>query len=255
MIVQDTASVFSGGFNSFGQRAGEAGTLTVKDNATYDVAARLNIGDVNSAGTLNISGNALLTIRSFFVAKVGYATGVVNQTGGTLIAGNTPTGEWSIGGNNPESSAAVGTYHLSGGLLNTVAQNFQVGATARERINISGSGQAQGTGFIGLGRFYGSTGTASISGNGSWNANPGGAGQNYFIVGEVGSGILNVADNGTLTAKNLSLAHNGGDWGGESNWRNGGSAKHRTGGRDPGWHPIWSDECAGGADGRLWRRL
>jgi autotransporter-associated beta strand protein/T5SS/PEP-CTERM-associated repeat protein len=210
LIVQDNAGVFSGGFTSIGQRAGEVGTLTVKDNAAFNVANDVNIGDVNAAGTLNISGNALLTVRSFFVGKVGYATGVVNQSGGTLIAGNTPTGDWSIGGNNPESSAAVGTYHLSAGLVNSLGQNFQVGRYGTGTLNISGTGQAQGTGFLVLGRFHGSTGTASISGSGSWNANPGGAGQNYFIVGEVGSGILNISDNGTLTARNLSLAHNGG---------------------------------------------
>src|SRR4030095_9355786 len=52
-------------------------------------------------------------------------------------------------------------------------------------------------------------GVLNMSGTGSWNANPGGTGANYFIVGESGTGTLTLNGTGSLTAKNLSIAHNG----------------------------------------------
>jgi fibronectin-binding autotransporter adhesin len=87
--------------------------------------------------------------------------------------------------------------------------NFQIGRNGIGEYNLSG-GTVSGTGFHAVGRFVSGVGTLNISGTGSWNANPGGTGTNFFIVAESGTGTLNVSGSGLLTAKNLSIAHNGG---------------------------------------------
>lgn len=211
LVVQDDASVYTSSWTSIGQRQGENGTLTVKGNAKYDIAADFNVSDVNSKGTLNIADKALLTVKSLYVGKGGYSDGTVNQTGGTLIAGNTPAGDWNIGGNGAGDSAATGTYNLSGGVLDPGAQNFQVGRWGTGTLNISGTGAAKGTGFNVIGRYNTGTGVVNISDNGSWDTtNAGAGGQAFLIVGESGAGTLNISGNGSVLAKSLSLAHNGG---------------------------------------------
>ncbi|MES2707220.1 MAG: autotransporter-associated beta strand repeat-containing protein [Verrucomicrobiota bacterium] len=211
LVIQDSASVYTSQYASIGQRQGENGTLTVKGNGVFDIAADFNISDVNSRGTLNIADNATVTTRTLFVGKGGYSEGIVNQTGGTLIAGNTPAGDWLIGGNGAGDTAATGTYNISGGTLNAGAQNLQIGRWGTGALNISGSGAVSSTGFNVIGRFNTGTGTVNITGNGSWDTTAAGTGgQSFLIVGETGAGTLNVGGNGSVLAKSLSLAHNGG---------------------------------------------
>ena len=210
LIIQDSAKVFTGTFSSFGQRQGESSILTVKNSGIFDISADFNIGDVNAKSVLNISDSALVTVKSLFVGKGGYSEGLVNQTGGTLIAGNTPTQEWNLGGNGAADTAATGTYNLSGGTLNLLAQSFNSGRWGTGTLNISGAGAVTGNGWNVIGRFHTGVGTVNISG-GTYNANAGGTGQTFMIVGEEGTGTLAVSGTGIVTAKSLSLAHNGGN--------------------------------------------
>lgn len=211
LVVQDTASVYTNQYASIGQRQGENGTLTVKNNGVFNIAGDFNISDVNSKGTLNIADSAVVTVKNLFVGKGGYSDGTVNQTGGSLLAGNTPTADWSIGGWTAGDTAATGTYNISGGTLNSGAQNFQVGRWGSGTLNISGTGAVSGTGFNVIGRYNTGTGTVNITGNGSWDTTAAGTGgQAFLIVGESGAGTLNVGGNGSVLAKSLSLGHNGG---------------------------------------------
>ncbi len=211
LIIQDSAKSYNGTFVSVGQRQGENGALTVKNNGILDVAADFNVGDVNAKGVLTVSDSASLVIKSFYVGKVGYAEGTVNQTGGTISAGNTPTAEWNLGGNGATDSASLGTYNLSGtATFSPLAQTFQVGRWGTGVMNVSGNAQVTGTGFHATGRFNTGVGTLNLSNNAIYNVAPGGAGANIYIVGEVGRGNLNISDSAALTAKNMSIAHSGG---------------------------------------------
>lgn len=208
VILQDNAGFTTGAFCSVGQRVGEEATLTLRDNAIFDIAADFNIGDVNGRGTLNLADNANLRTRSWFIGKAGFAVGIVNQTGGTVVQSNTSAGDWNLGGNTAGDPAATGIYNLSGGLFDAGPRNYQIGRFGIGTMNVSG-GTAQGTAFQVIGRFGTGVGTLNLSG-GLYDAVPQGIGALYFIVGENGRATLNVSGTGILRARNLSLAHNGG---------------------------------------------
>jgi autotransporter-associated beta strand protein len=204
MILQDTATFYTGAYTSIGQRVGEEGILTLKGSATYDISADFNISDVNSKGTLNVADSATVNTKTFFLGKGGFSVGILNQSGGTINAANTPTGDWNIGGNTAGDPLTQGTYNLTGGSFNAGAQNFQIGRYGIGTLNMSG-GTAVGTGYHVLGRFHTGEGTLNLSG-GSYDS----SGQAWFIVGETGRGTLNVSSAGELKVRNLSIGHNGG---------------------------------------------
>jgi autotransporter-associated beta strand protein/T5SS/PEP-CTERM-associated repeat protein len=214
VIVEGDGVINTGATNSFtsvGQRIGEDGTLTLRGNGSYDTSLDFNVGDVSARGTLNIQDNAQLRTKRFFIGKSGFAEGTVNLSGnGQILASNTPDTEWNLGGNGAGDPTAHGIVNQSGtSNVNFSNVNFQIGRNGIGDYNLSG-GTVSGTGFHSVGRFVSGVGTLNISGTGSWNANPGGAGSNFFIVAESGTGTLNVSGTGLLTAKNLSIAHNGG---------------------------------------------
>lgn len=209
LILEQSATIASGAFFSAGQRVGEDGTMTLKDSATFDIAADFNIGDVNSKGTVNVQNDARILTRSFFLGKSGFSIGTLNQSGGLVQQANTSAGDWIIGGNGAGDPLAKGTYNLSGGTFDTGARNFQVGRYGIGEMNVSG-GTVTGTAFHVLGRFGTGVGTLNLSGTGTYDAVPAGTGSLYFIIGETGRGLLNISGGATLRARNLSLGHNGG---------------------------------------------
>ena len=107
--------------------------VTFSDSASVNVASFVNIGDAAGKGTLNLSGNASLTVHNtefclgtdegtgivnisenatvdtqgYFVGGWGYGIGISNHTGGTLKAWETWIGGWE----------ATGTVNLSDGTL------------------------------------------------------------------------------------------------------------------------------------------
>src|SRR5207253_1712960 len=112
------------------------GTLTMQGNGTFTSASDFNVGDVGSSqGTLNINDSAALTVGSatvggFFVgsanASGSTASGVVNQSGGTLTSNRTADGFFVIGGRLAGVTGGSGTYNLSGGTV-TNAANAWIG--------------------------------------------------------------------------------------------------------------------------------
>jgi autotransporter-associated beta strand protein/T5SS/PEP-CTERM-associated repeat protein len=211
IIVEGDGVINTGAFTSIGQRTGEDGTLTLRGNGSYDISNDFNVGDVSARGTVNIQDNAQLRTKRFFIGKSGFAEGTVNLSGnGQIIASNTPDTEWNLGGNGAGDPTARGVVNQSGtSSVNFSNINFQIGRNGIGEYNLSG-GTVSGTGFHVIGRFVSGVGTLNISGTGSWNANPGGTGANFFIVGEAGTGSLSLNGSASLVAKNLSLAHNGG---------------------------------------------
>jgi autotransporter-associated beta strand protein len=206
-IFNETGQTF------IGQRTGESGILTVRNNALFDTAADLLVGNENAKGVLNLSDAAQVVANGFGAGVSGYAEGEVIQTGGSIMPGNGATTDWYLGGLDGGSSAASGLYQFSGGVLDAGNQNFQVGRNGTGVVNQSG-GTARGTGSISLGRFHSGSGTWTITG-GALNATTTSAAtpspEEFLIVGEAGTGTLTV--NGTtalVRARSLSLGHAGG---------------------------------------------
>ncbi len=213
--VRVTGSLATGNFFSVGQIVGDQATLIVEGTGALNAARDLNIGDtgdnVNPAtGTLNLRDNAAVTVGTAgaFIVGSGFtansvAAGTVNQTGGTLTANGNFDGAFIIGGRG--SSAAVGTYNLSGGAVN---------ANTNVRVGGFGTGTVQQTGgaftsnsFVAIGRFAGATGTWNISA-GSLNVNNSGR---WLLVGESGTGSLNISGSGQVTTANvIRIGHAGG---------------------------------------------
>jgi hypothetical protein len=109
----------------------------------FATTSDFNVGDVGaSVGTFNIQDAATLTANAFFVGSANSAgstaSGTVNQTGGTVTALSTTTGNFSIGGRTSVTSVGgVGTYNLSGGTL-SAASALRVGAIGLGSFNQSG---------------------------------------------------------------------------------------------------------------------
>jgi fibronectin-binding autotransporter adhesin len=197
-------------FSSIGHLLGDSGTLTLTDSSTFVTAGDLNIADQNgSTGALNIRDNASVQVRTLMVGRQGTASGVVNQTGGTVqeVDNGAGSGDWRIGGGNSSAdAAAVGVYNLSGGSFNTGGANLQIGGY--------GSGtfiQTGGTVFCGvylsIGRYPGSVGVFNLSsGSGAVYGNT----QPVSVVGEQGTGTLLLGGNSTFNTLTLLIGQNDG---------------------------------------------
>lgn len=207
MRLENSAVVNTGGnFISIGERLGETGTLTLRDSSSWTTTGDFNVSDVNSTGILNVRDNALLNATNFFVGKVGASVGIVNFSGGT-IAINGGGGDVRIGGINSSDTLAQGTINQSGGTF-LVNRNFQLGANGVGTYNHS-EGTFQSTaGFTVLGRFVSGQGTWNLSG-GTIDTSAPAAGA-AVIIGEEGSGTLNVSGTGNVIARDLSVGHNNG---------------------------------------------
>lgn len=222
MNLTGSSAASAGGFVSIG--ANGSGTMNVSDSASFTTTAELNIGDVDGGkGTINLSGGSV-TCSNFFLGKgnnqaaVNNTWGVVNQTGGNFIQSGTGGGgggEWRIGGfNTANDSDAYGYYKISGGNLNTGNRNFQIGSYGPGVLEVSGSGVVDtnnGNGFPVIARRASSFGLVDVS-SGNFNVNNTGQ---LLIVGEEGTGSLNVSGTGTVTVlSNPGGAGNGGGTGG-----------------------------------------
>jgi autotransporter-associated beta strand protein/T5SS/PEP-CTERM-associated repeat protein len=201
-LLFDTGStVTSSFFNSIGQLGTDVGTVIAQGSSQYTVRHDFNVGDVgNAKGFLFIKDNAQVQATTFYDGKFNSTQGVVVQTGGSLTfvpdLNNGGPGEWRIGGGGGTGDvAAIGTYDMTGGTLTTPG-NFQVGAFGTGGMLITG-GTATANTYPAIGRFPGGYGILTITGTGSFNQiDP----ARLMIVGEQGTGILNLSGGGTLTS-------------------------------------------------------
>ena len=194
LVIAPDASLSTSAFMSVGVEGTERAALDVQGGVLAQTD--FNVGDVGqSQGVLRISGNGIIQAQTVYIGKNNTTQGAVRQTGGSLLNAVAP-GEWRIGGSfGTAHSQAVGTYTMTGGELNT-SGTLQVGAWGRGALTIQGGTATVGT-WPAMGRFPGSYGVMTVEGSGKFNQT--GAG-NLLIVGEQGTGILNVANGGQVSA-------------------------------------------------------
>lgn len=222
-IIDSGGNVQSNGFASIGLANGENATLTIKGVGKYLVNADMNVSDQNSSrGTMNVQDQAIVSAANLFVGKTGTSVGVVNQTFGTVnnVGGSN---DWRIGGNgtNSADTGAYGVYNLSAGSFQT-ARNFQIGASGIGVFNQTGGTVNVTGGFNVVGRYVGGNGLLNIS-NGTYTNTT----TNHMIIGEGGSGVVNVSGAGQLlfTAAGGAISlgsNNGGPGAGVLNLLSGG---------------------------------
>ncbi len=188
---------------------GWTGTATFSQSGgTNTIGDDMILGEYNfSAGTFNLSGNAVLSASDNEVLAV-EGTGVFNQTGGTNTVSN-----WLMVGDNTNKSTA-GTYNLSGNALvrasddyvgywgpgtvnqsggtNTISGTLNLGGLAAGTYNLSGASsltaanECLGVVSAGQGNFGQSAGTNTVSA--------------ALFVGWEGPGTYSLYGNGFLSA-------------------------------------------------------
>jgi autotransporter-associated beta strand protein len=166
-LVLSNATVSLTAYVSIGQDTNDNATLTLKDSAQFTTTSDLNAGDLGaSVGTINIQDNAQVTVNGLFVGSANAAgstaSGVINQTGGTLTEQNAGVGFFSIGGRGP-SAGGVGVYNISGGTM-TAAAGIRVGSQGTGTLNVSNTAVVNANGGFNTARLAGSTGTANFNG-------------------------------------------------------------------------------------------
>ena len=202
LVIATSAALTNGNYASIG--APGVGFVTLKNNAVWQELGDFNVADTSGAqGTLNVQNNAQLIIATLYVGKSVNSTGIVYQTGGTVM--NNGGGEWRIGGNVNGGANQSGIYNLSGGIF-SAGGNCQVGAYGSGSFNQSG-GSASVGGWPSIGRFAGGNGALNVSGGTFNQASSGTA----LIIGESGTGTLTVSGSGVVNmATTLRLGQNSG---------------------------------------------
>jgi autotransporter-associated beta strand protein len=199
-----------------GESAGSFSTLNIGDTASLTSSSDFQIGFGGTA-VVSVSGNATVTTSQFGLgfgnnAANNQGTGVLNQTGGTVQQGGNVGGDWRIGGYSGANDAqAYGAYILSNGQLNVGGRNFQIGANGRGILDIRGGTVTSNGGFPVVGRFVGGRGLLNISAGEFSQLGQG----NLMIIGEAGSGVVNLSGTGSLvvTAPGAAAGTGGGTGG------------------------------------------
>ena len=171
------------------------GNLNVYSSSGYDAGNGFSVGN-SGIGVWNVWGGTV-QLRNLAVGKPAGSLGTVNQTNGAVNVGVAigQTDETRIGGATSADASAVGTYNLSGGTF-TNAGNYQVGAYGAGTNNISGGILAVGT-WPSIGRFAGGLGVVNVTGGLFIQTGT----ANSLIVGEGGTGQVNISGSGTVTAQ------------------------------------------------------
>lgn len=202
-----TGSVTGNSFNSIGQILGETGELSVEGTGQFISNGDLNIGDTGNnstpaTGTLYVSDQANVVVGAGGGLYVGSgfsantrAEGAVVQTGGTLSVNRPADGSFIVGGRG--SSAANGTYQLSGGTVfaNT---NVFIGGRGQGTVDQTG-GDFNASQFVAIARYAGSTGNWTIRGGALNQTNA----ATWLLVGEQGQGELTLAGAGQVNASGV----------------------------------------------------
>ncbi len=182
------------------------------------------IGEAGS-GTLNVSGNALMTVLGRFVVGGGGGSGLVN-IGGNVVLSTSPSANnaFSVGDSNIGlgTLATSGTLNITGGTVTSNAAEMWIGNQASPTspqgngtLNLSAGALTVGNWFV-VGRF-GATGLVNMSGgsltqktNGNFDVATGNGAQGTFNQSggtvNVGNQLLvpETGDATTLGTYNLS---------------------------------------------------
>jgi autotransporter-associated beta strand protein/T5SS/PEP-CTERM-associated repeat protein len=187
IIMKDNSQfILNNGWFALGN-SGQA-TLIMSNSAAVTLPGDNNLGDVgDGVGKLYMYDTTTNRSATLYVGKGERSVGEVYQYGGYL--GHTSGGgDWRLANN----STATGTYNLYGGVFEPV-NNFQMGASGVGVFNQFG-GIANCAGYPSVGRYTGSTGTMNVSG-GVFTQNQSG---NLLLIGEAGTGTLNVSGTGVV---------------------------------------------------------
>ena len=165
LVVDSGGSITNTSFHDVGQNNSDAATMVLRGTGAFGTTSDFNVGDLdNSAGVLNISNSATLVANAFFVGSANAAgstaSGIVNQTGGTVTEVSTAVGSFAIGGRT--STVGVGVYNMIGGTL-TANAGMRIGGTGIGTLNQSG-GTINALQGINIARIAGSFGTNNLNG-------------------------------------------------------------------------------------------
>ncbi len=190
----------------FGHGNPSHGTINVSENGTLNSGGMLRLGNVaGDESTLNISGNGtVIAGNDIQIAYIASSTGMVNQTGGSVKFTNT-RGFWlSVG------LYGTGTYTQSGGSILGGASRLILGnySSSTGEYRLSGGTAHMGNCDIGGRNSASASGSMYITGGTLYIADA-------FTVGYLGTGYLEVSDDGELIATNsLTTASQSGSTGG-----------------------------------------
>ena len=197
MTLSDNAKLTVTDYLEIGTNTGGSGTMTLKDNAVVDVTAtggnRVHIGYSSGTNTLNVADNASFTVKGNDIIIADSATGIINQSGGTInISTNKPT----YTGDQPNANAI---FNISGGEFNA-NQQFIAGTRGVSTINLSGTGEFNANQlFIGAPGYDANSTSIVNQTGGTFNAN---AGIQYGLNNQ-GAGVYNL-EGGTLNATTIT---------------------------------------------------
>ena len=161
-----------------GNNGGAVGTVTQTGNTVTKIAGELNIGRAGGNGTLNIAG------------------GTFRNNGWTTMG--------------RDGGSGTGTINVSDGgkYLHPDGGDFLLGWTTGStgNVNVSTGGVVEYAGIVRMGVDGGSFGNVNIEGAGSvFRQNSG----SRIIVGESGTGVISVSNDGTLVAGGAGLVLGG----------------------------------------------
>lgn len=164
-IIDSGGSITNGSYHDVGQLSTDAATLTLRGTGSLSTTSDFNAGDLDSSsGILNVADSATLTANAIYIGSANAAgstaSGIVNQSGGTVTEISTAVGTFCIGGRT--SVSALGVYNMNGGTL-TANAGIRVGSTGVGTLNQNG-GTINAKGGINIARIAGSFGTNNLNG-------------------------------------------------------------------------------------------
>ncbi len=168
----------------------------IPDSLSMSGSSKLNVG---TSGTIDGGGSLLLTgagtavslVRDIFVGNWSGVSSLELQSGATLSTGNYSP---NVIGYHKD---AEGRVTITGaGSLWTMDTELSVGIEGTGKLLIeNGGGVKSGFSNTSLGEKSGSSGTVTVTGAGStWDE------VNFLVVGEGGSGVLNIENGGQVTS-------------------------------------------------------
>ena len=181
---------------------GSPGTTLTVDGGRWSSPLRFHVGytTAGKTGTLVITNDA-----QFSLSCLRQNSGVINMYSGMFAITNSGDNSDSAigrrGDNNeqaPLASSADSVFNFYGGTLRVRdAINFQIGGTHRGTLNQT-SGTFSANGYMCVGRY--------AAGNGLYNLHGGeyvrrGDGYSDVIVGELGTGVVSVANGGVFSGR------------------------------------------------------
>lgn len=181
---------------------GNPGTMLTVDGGRWSSPLRFHVGytTAGKTGTLVITNDA-----QFSLSCLRQNSGVINMYSGMFAITNSGDNSDSAigrrGDNNeqaPLASSADSVFNFYGGTLRVRdAINFQIGGTHRGTLNQM-NGTFSANGYMCVGRY--------AAGNGLYNLHGGeyvrrGDGYSDVIVGELGTGVVSVANGGVFSGR------------------------------------------------------